>query len=262
LSVPARVVQDRSTPQLAAAVLIALGVIVGIIWPVPYVVLSPGPVIDVLGSNQGKALITISGAPIFPTSGQLDLTTVSESGGPHGRVPLSRVFGGWVDPSVAVVPTRLLYPDNESSQQLEQENTAQMLQSQDSAAVAALRHLGIPVTLTVSVASVDKGEPAAGKLQANDQILRIDGTAVSTGADVTAAVRKRKPGETVLFEVRRSGATVRVPVVAAARPDEPTVAYVGIVTKDGYTSPVKVTISLEDVGGPSAGLMFTLGIVD
>jgi PDZ domain-containing protein len=255
-------VSRRSTPQLLALVLIAVGLLVAVALPLPYVVLSPGPVIDVLGAPGGKPLITISGAPTYPTAGQLDLTTVSESGGPYGRTGLTRVLGGWVDPSIAVVPTALLYPPDETQQQVEQQNSEQMLQSQDSAVIAALRHLRLPVVLTVSVASVTKGGPSDGKLEPGDRIIAVDGTRVSTGEDVRAQVRKRNPGQKVLFEVDRKGQRMTVGVVAAASAQDPQVAVVGFLPRDGYASTVKVTIKLEDVGGPSAGLMFTLGIID
>jgi Lon-like protease len=255
-------VSKRSTPQVVAAVLVALGVIVGIALPVPYVVLSPGPVIDVLGDAGGKPLISVTGAPTYPTSGQLDLTTVNEAGGPHGRIPLTRVFRAWVDPVTAVVPTRLLYPDNQSSQQVEQESTEQMLQSQDLAAVAALRHQDIPVVLTVSVGEVRKGSPADGLLRVGDVFVTVDGTAVHTGAELRAAIQKHAPGQTVRFVVRRDGQRVTVPVPTEPAAPGSKVAVVGITPKDGYESPVSVTIRLEDVGGPSAGLMFTLGIID
>ncbi len=252
----------RSTPQLVALALIAVGILAALGLPLPYVVLSPGPVIDVLGAPSGHALITVSGASTFPTDGQLDLTTVNESGGPYGRAALTRVLSGWVDPSVAVVPTELLYPAGTTSQQVEQQNSAEMLQSQDSAVIAALRHLGEPVTLTVSVGSVTAGGPSDGKLQSGDRVLSVDGTAVSTGDELRTAVRARKPGDTVLFAIVRAGQRLTVPVVAEASQDDPTKAMVGFLPRDSYTSPVKVTIRLDDVGGPSAGLMFTLGIID
>ncbi len=252
----------RSTPQLLAVVLIAVGLLAAVSLPIPYVVLSPGPVIDVLGAPAGKPLITVSGAPTYPTSGRLDLTTVSESGGPYGRTALTRVLSGWVDPSVAVVPTSVLYPPGETPQQVEQQNTQEMLQSQDSAVIAALRYVGLPVTLTVSVASVTAGGPSDGRLETGDRIVSVDGVAVGTGEEVRTAVRKHKPGETVQFVVLRDGHRLTVPVVAGASPQDATVAVVGFLPRDSYTSTVTVTIRLEDVGGPSAGLMFTLGIVD
>src|SRR5262249_27213439 len=151
---------------------------------------------------------------------------------------------------------------NETAQQVEQENTADMLQSQDDAVVAALRHLGLPVTLTVSVASVTPDGPSDGHLRSGDRIISIDGTAVSTADQVRAAVQKHKPGETVTFVVERDGKQVTVPVVCAPATDDPTRAVVGFLPREGYTSPVTVKVDVEDVGGPSAGLMLTLGIID
>ncbi len=252
----------RSTAQLLALVLIAVGLLLATLLPLPYVVLSPGPVVNVLGSLDGTPVIAISGATTYPTDGRLDLTTVSESGGPYGRTALTRVVGGWLDPSIAVVPTSVLYPADETAQQVEQQNSADMLQSQDDAVVAALRHLGLPVTLTVSVASVTAGGPSDGHLKPDDRILTVDGVAVTSGADVRAQVGKHKPGDTITFVVERSGSQVTVPVVAGAAPDDPTRAMVGFLPRDGYTSPVTVKVQVEDVGGPSAGLMLTLGIID
>jgi PDZ domain-containing protein len=245
-----------------ALVLVALGLAVAVLLPVPYVVLSPGPVIDVLGAPGGKPLISITGATTFPTTGQLDLTTVSESGGPYGRVPLPRVLGGWLDPSVAVVPTDLLYPPGTTSQQVDQQNTEEMMQSQDSAVVAALRHVGVPVTLQVTVAAIQSGSPADGHLKVGDRVTAVDGTPVDTGDKIRTAVRKHKPGQPVDLSVVRAGAALRLTLVSSASPDEPGVAMVGFTPRDGYTSPVTVHIKLDNIGGPSAGLMFSLGIVD
>jgi Lon-like protease len=255
-------VSRRSTAQILALVLIALGLLTATLVPMPYMVLSPGPAVNVLGTLDGKPVIAVSGAPTYPTDGRMDLTTVSESGGPYGRVSVTHVVGGWLDPSVAVVPTAVLYPSSETAQQVEQENTADMLQSQDDAVIAALRHLGLPVTLTVTVESVTAGGPSDGHLKAGDRILSVDGTPVGTSTEVRAAVAKKKPGQTVTFVVDRAGSTVTVPVVAGSAPNDPTRAMVGFLPRDGYTSPVVVKVDVEDVGGPSAGLMLTLGIVD
>ncbi len=252
----------RSTPQLLAIVLVAVGFAAALLLPSPYVVLSPGPVVDVLGSESGKPVLTVTGAPTYPTSGRLDLTTVNEAGGPRGRVPLTRVFGGWLDPTVAVVPTRLLYPEGQTSQQVEQQNTQQMLQSQDGAAVAALRYLHLPVTLVVTVGQITPGLPADGQLKVGDRIVEVDGVKVTTGDQVRDAVRKHKPGERVVLDIEREGRPQQVTLVTVPAQEDPKVAVVGFVPKDGYESPVTIRIDIEDIGGPSAGLMLTLGIID
>jgi Lon-like protease len=256
-------VSDRSTPQLLAAVLVAVGLFIAVSLPVPYVIESPGPVFNVLGSSTAGPLVSISGARTYPTTGLLDLTTVSERGGPGNRVLLTAVVSAWLTSSDAVVPRGLLYPAGKTAAQIDADNTAEMAQSQDAAAIAALRHLNIPVTLTVEVGDVSAGSPADGHLKTGDRVVSVDGTAVNTGDEVRAAVTKHKPGERVVFGVDREGKSLTIPLTTRASTDSgPARAVVGFATAVGYTSPVKVTIQLNDVGGPSAGLMFTLGIID
>jgi PDZ domain-containing protein len=256
-------VTDRSTPRLLAAVLLAVGLLALVAFPVPYVIEQPGPVFNVLGSAGAGPLITISGAPVYATTGILDLTTVSEQGGPGNRVLLSELVGATLTATDAVVPRFLLYPDNTSAAQVNNDNNAAMVQSQDAAAIAALRHLGFPVTLTVVVGSITAGSPADGHLLTGDRIISVDGTPISTADQVRTAVTKHKPGETVTFVVERDGKVLTVPLTTRASNDTgPSRAVVGFSPAVGYTSPVKVTIQLTDVGGPSAGLMFTLGIID
>jgi Lon-like protease len=256
-------VADRSTARLLALVLVAVGLFVLVSFPVPYVIQMPGPVFNVLGSSTAGPLITISGAPTYPTAGQLDLTTVSEQGGPGNRVLISQLVSASLSASNSIVPTSLLYPDNQSAEQVNNDSSAQMAQSQDAAAIAALRYLGLPVTLTVTVGAITAGSPADGHLQTGDRIISVDGTPVTTADDVHKAVVKHQPGEQVVFVVERDGKTVTVPLTTVESTDSgPKRSVVGFSVAVGYTSPVKVTIALDDVGGPSAGLMFTLGIID
>ena len=178
---------------------------------VPYVVVSPGPAVNVLGSLAGKPLITISGAPTYPTDGRMDLTTVSESGGPYGRVPLTRVVGGWLDPTVAVVPTAVLYPSGETAQQVEQRE-----HRGDAAVAGRGRHRGaappgLPVTLTVTV-----GVGHGGRSQPTGTSRPATGSCPSTAhrsAPATRsarAVAQAQAGRDVTF-VRRSSGGVDAP---------------------------------------------------
>lgn len=253
---------DRTGPRLLAGFLIAGGIVAAATVPVPYVVLGPGPVYDTLGSTDGTPLVSISGAPTYPTTGKLNLTTVSESGGPNSQMTVLGALSGWVDPSEVVVPERLLYPDNTSGAQIQQENAAEMTQSQDAAAVAALRQLELPVQETVTVASVSTGAPADGKLKVGDRILSVNGVAVATPEALRAEIAKGKPGDVDQLRIVRDGTTSEVAITTVASPTDATKPLIGIIPGVGYTSPVTVTIQLNDVGGPSAGLMFSLGIVD
>jgi Lon-like protease len=251
----------RSTPRILAAALLGVGLLVGVSLPVPYIVLRPGPVFNVLGSAGGVPVISISGAKTYPTTGTMDMLTVSEAGGPAGRISLLVALSSWRNPSDAVVPTELLYAPGESAAQASAESNQQMLQSQDAAAVAALRYLNLPVA-AVKVSKISPGSPALGHLRVGDGILAIDGVAVWTPDETVAQVSKHKPGDVIEITVLRGSSRVIESVVAGASPTNKSKAYLGIVLAPAYSSPIKVTITLNDVGGPSAGLMFTLGIID
>jgi PDZ domain-containing protein len=234
---------------------------VAALLPVPYVALEPGPTTNTLGSVGKTELIRIEGHPTYPDKGHLDLVTVSVFGGPQHNLDLYTALSGWLDDAIAVVPEEAVYPKNETAKEAERQSAAEMSDSQENATTAALRSLGIPVTTTVVVQDLPAGSPSAGKLRKGDQLLSVDGTKVTGGASLRAAVTAHKPGDQITIVVRRAGRDVRTTVTAAAAPDDGR-TVIGVVTRDRATYPFSVQISLTDVGGPSAGLMFALGIVD
>jgi PDZ domain-containing protein len=242
-----------------AVVLIALAAIV----PVPYVKLSPGPTTNTLGAINGVSLINIEGRETYPTEGNLNLTTVKVLGGPGQRLDVLSAIGGWLDPDVAVVPEESVFPPGTTREQVREENAEEMALSQNNAAVAALRALDIPVGEYVVVQAIAEGAPSVGKLRAADEVLAIDGTPTPTPDAVVDAITAHEPGDDVEVTVRRDGAerTETVTTTASERGGE-TVAAIGIVAAADFRLPFTVEIALEDVGGPSAGLMFALGIVD
>ena len=229
---------------------------------VPYVRLSPGPVFDVLGEADGEPVITVEGAKVFPTQGQLDMTTVSERGGPFGSMTLFEAFTGWLDPEVVVVPTELLYPPDTTGDQAEQAGQDAFTDSQEKARIAALREVGKPVETRPWIVEVLPGSPAEGKLEHGDVVLAVDGESVSGPDELAEAVRARGPGASVSLDIRRDDKDSAVEVTTAANPDDPTKGYLGVSLGVIADSPIEVQFNLNDVGGPSAGLIFALGIVD
>lgn len=222
---------------------------------VPYVLLSGGPVFNTIGTVDSKPVIEISGRETFPTTGQLDLTTVSVD----RRITLAEAIKGWFSRDQAVAPTELLYPPDKSEKEIEAESTEQMVTSQSSATTAALIQLGIPVT--VSVRSLSDKSPSVGKLQAGDAITAVDGKPVTSPAVLRALVGDRTPGAPVELRILRGDKASTVTVTTGDSGETPKRAIIGIdpaVTKFPFT----VTINLANVGGPSAGLMFSLGIID
>ncbi|MFF5263245.1 PDZ domain-containing protein [Actinomadura viridis] len=252
----------RAATLAVASVLVLVLALVGSLMPVPYVALMPGPTSNTLGTNEkGEPLIKIEGRRTYPDQGHLNFTTVTYRGGPGGRIDLFSALRGWLDGDVAVVPEETIFPKNESPKQVDEENTRQMRDSQQSAEAAALNELGIKVGTQVVVDSVQKGRPADGKLRPGDEIVAVDGVPASSVPAVTGQMAKRKIGEPVTVTYRRAGKEDKATLTTVAAPDGRR-AVVGIVLSDQYRFPFKIDISVGDVGGPSAGLMFSLAIVD
>ncbi|MEW9553418.1 PDZ domain-containing protein [Nonomuraea sp. NPDC050783] len=247
------------TLLLAGFLVLAFGV-VGAFRPVPYVVLSPGPTENTLGEVEKKPVISITGRQTYPTSGALSLVTVAYQGGPAAQIDLLTALRGWIDPDVAVVPQETIFAPDRSAKEVEEENTVEMTNSQDSATAAALHELKIPYSIVVSVNSTEKGKPADGKLLKDDEIVSIDGKETKDVEAVGAAVKAHKSGEEVVFGVLRGGKKAEVPLrTVAGSQGQP---QVGVLMQTKYKFPFDVDINVGDVGGPSAGLMFSLGILD
>ncbi|MFL6053588.1 MAG: PDZ domain-containing protein [Actinoallomurus sp.] len=256
----------RAATLVVASFLILLLGLAAALMPVPYVALRPGPTSDTLGRLGKAPLIQITGAKTYPTEGHLNFVTVAYQGGPGNRIDLFTALRGWLDPNVAVVPEETIFPKNVSTKKVEQENTQEMANSQESATAAAMHELHLPTTTAVLVDSVQKGLPADGRLRPGDQITAIDGKNIKDMTGVTAGVSVHKPGDTVTFTVKRDGKETQAPVKTVTSPektgDRAGKAVVGVILKEKFQFPVTVKISVGDVGGPSAGLMFSLGIYD
>jgi PDZ domain-containing protein len=250
---------------VVAGLILVLGIAAAYL-PVPYVVLNPGPTTNTLGTIKidGKAtpVIQIDGHPTYDDGGHLNFTTVSYQGGPGHELDLLTALRGWLSSSSAVVPEESLFPKGQSVKQVETQNTVEMQGSQQSAIAAALTELKLPITQVAVVASVQSGMPAQGKLQAGDEITAVDGVTTAGPSAVTNAMKTKKPGATVTLTVNRGGTSQKVAVTTIASPSDKTRAILGITLGGKYSFPFKVTISAGDVGGPSAGLMFSLGLYD
>jgi PDZ domain-containing protein len=165
----------------------------------------------------------------------------------------------WLDPHHDLFPRDIIYPPEQSAAQVEEQNTAEMTGSQDSAIAAALQAAKVPYHPKVS--TVSKGSPADGKLKPGDVVLKVNGQAATEVPQVGELVRKNKIGDRIAFLIRRGGKEQTITLKAAATPGQPTRPMVGITI--GVDSPVKVSVNLgQDIGGPSAGTAFALAIYD
>ena len=236
---------------------------VSVLLPVPFIELAPGPTFNTLGEADGKPIISIERATTFPTSGHLDLTTVNERGGPGNGLYIGRVIVGWADPRVRVVPREAFYPDEVSRNDVEAENAQMFNDSESDSIAAALNYLHKPVLEVVVVSSVIDGGPSDGKLVPGDQVLAIDGVVTKTVQDVGTQMATVKPGDTVTVRVaHQDGGTAAVQVTTGALPKDPARAYLGITVGTTFRGTFPISVTLGGVGGPSAGTMLSLGIID
>jgi Lon-like protease len=241
----------------AAGVLIALAV--ALIAPVPFVALTPGPTLNTLGVSGSKPLIQIKGHLTYPTSGHLNMVTVSFIGGPGTSFNIFSALRAWLSPDDAVVPEQEIFTPGQTPQQVARQDTEQMANSQELAQAAALCQLNIRFKTEDTIRATVKGMPAAGRLQAGDAIAAVDGKPVTCHADAGTLIKARRPGAPVQLTIVRHGRTERVRLATANAQGTP---EIGVQLVESFVFPFTVTISIGDIGGPSAGLMFALGIID
>lgn len=252
---------------LAVPLLIALWVVAALV-PLPYVTYTPGITVDVLGESADGEIIEVSGHDAYRDGGGLLMTTVYVTQ-PEGRVNIFDAMSAWFRSDQAVYPRDSVYGPDETRESNKMQSAVQMVSSQDAAVAVALKALDYDVEEVVEVLNVQDDMPAQGKLEVRDVIVEVGGTPVSSPTDVVDAVNAQaEEGEPLTFVVERSGKrrTVEVtPVAVPADGGEPgeTALRVGIVPGMGFTFPIEVKVNIEDyIGGPSAGLMFSLAIYD
>ena len=251
----------------AAIVVVFLGILIGVLGSliqVPYAVMRPGPISNVLGTtthSDGSSadLIVIKGHESFPTTGSLDFTTVRINGGPGYPVNVWSVVGAWVDPRQDVYPVDAIYPPQQTQEQVQQENQAEMVDSQQEATAVALRAAGVPVTEKVSIASVSVDAPSGTAFQAGDVLVSIGGTEITSADAARKAIQQATPGSTLDVVVDRGGSKIALKPKTGASGGR---TVLGVVLKIDFQFPFSVSIDAGNVGGPSAGLMFSLGIYD
>lgn len=227
--------------------------------PSPYIIESPGPTFNTIGEMDGEPVITINGAQTYPTDGNLDLTTVYVSGAPTGWTTFLDVVRSWAQPTEAVIPQELVYPSGTTSDEVTAQNTEAMATSQSWAVAAALENLGIDYRQTLFVAGFTGESQATGLLEPKDQLESADGVEV-TGLEGLKSRLNASGGQTVELGIIRGGEEleVEVPVYPGAEGEW----LMGVYLDSDFEFPLDVTVTLENVGGPSAGMMFALGIID
>jgi len=235
--------------------------------PTGYVIQRQGPVVNTLGTAENAdgedvPLISVSGAQTYPTGGALDLTTVQVLGNREQTPSWFELALAWFDPAEAVLPVDSIFPAGTTTEQRNEENAALMVDSQKEATAAALTQLGYTVREHVGVGALPKDSPATGILQVGDEIVSAGGTTITDTAQLRSVINDRG-GEPVDLVIRRDGEERPVTITPARTESEDgPVWIIGITTERDFDFPIDVTIQLDRIGGPSAGQMFALGIID
>ena len=223
--------------------------------PVPYILETPGLAVDTLGAQDGVELVQVDAPARQPATGKLLLTTVGAFGSEPGSLSLVQMIAGYFNSADALIPYDLVYPRGQTSEQREQESADQMVSSQENSTVAALEYLGYTVPPLVEVVWEDG--PSVGLLEVGDLLVSIDGEPVKGYSHLIGMLDQLIPGQEVTVGYERSGTQGQALV---ATTDAAGRARLGLSVS--VDPPVKVEFGVEDIGGPSAGLMFALAIID
>jgi Lon-like protease len=240
---------------VALVPIVVFGVLLAVVT-VPYVSLGPGPAFDTLGEVDGKQVVDIKGTQTHPTSGHLDMTTVSQ----RDDLSLAEALTLWLSGQEQLMPRDLVYPPGQSREEIDKANDADFKESEHSAEYAALGYLKYPQA--VIVAAVNDPGPSVSKLQAGDSVQAVNGTPVATVEQFTSYLKNTKPGQPVTVDFRRKNAPPGVAQITLGSNKDRKYGFAGLSVMNAPWAPFVVDFNLANVGGPSAGLMFSLAVVD
>ncbi|MGH3632108.1 MAG: YlbL family protein, partial [Sciscionella sp.] len=246
----------RTWTLVISVLMVAAFGLLGALVPIPYVAIGPGPTFNTLGAVDGKQVVTVHGTKTYPTRGQFRMVTVSET----TQIHLFSGLGLWLSGREALAPRDEYFPPGQSQRQVDRQNVQMFKNSQTDAEVAALRYLHYPLKVVAN--RIVSGGPSDHKIAAGDQLLRVNGTRVGDAAGVVKVMSSTKPGQRIPVVLKSTtGAAHTVHITLGSSKDR-SFGFLGIVPIDRSDVPFDIKISLQGIGGPSAGLIFALSVVD
>jgi PDZ domain-containing protein len=184
------------------------------------------------------------------------MTTVAQRDG----LTLGQALTLWVSGREQLVPRDLVFPPDKSREDVEKSQNADFQQSEFSAEYAALGFLKYPEA--VRVEKVNDEGPSTGKLQVGDAIDAVNGTPVADVEAFTALLKATKPGQEIVIDYRRKNAPPGTARITLGTNSDRDYGYLGVAVLDAPWAPFTIDFNLANIGGPSAGLMFSLAVVD
>ena len=242
------------------AVLVLLAGVSGFAWfkTLPFYALWPGPVEEV------SDLVKVERGPaLHELNGDMYMLTVTLQ-----EVNAFELVEGWLDPRIDVVPREVIRPEGVTPEEHRKVNLRLMDNSKQAAIEVALRFLGFPVEQSgegMLVTSVAEGTPADGLLEVGDVIVKVGTDPVSIREDGIDAILANEIGDTVPLTVLRGDSTITIDVTLVEHSQDPGRPMVGFVPETYNSSldlPFEVEIETHGTGGPSAGVMYALTLID
>ncbi len=246
--------KSASWPVYLIGGLLAAATLSVVAWNVelPYLAYSAGPVSDAADTVVAEEV------DFFPPEGELLMLTVITQ-----DVNIFEALIAGFDPTIDLVRKQAVRRAGETDEQYRNRVLQQMDDSNFRSIAVALDYLGYELVPTeVVINDIVEGVPAAALLELGDTIVSVNGITVATLGDVSPALDGQQVGDLAELTVRRDGELVELDVELAEREDEPGVPMIGIVLGELTEPPFPIDIEAGDVGGPSAGMMHTIAIVD
>lgn len=254
-------IRTSPRPSRRALWVVGLLLLVGVAGsaiPLPYYTIAPGQALDV------RPFVKVNGGPNHPSEGAFFLTTVS-----LGQANLFQALAGWADPSVDVVDESAIRPPSVSPEELTKLNLAEMANSKQSALGVAFEYLGYDAVSGggAKIVDVEADSPADSLLEAGDVITAIDGVEVHDHYQLVKIVRATAPGTLLALDVKAGGDGEgrRVGVELGANPTDASKGFLGVQLSTynlRFDFPYDLDLESESIGGPSAGLAYTLQVLD
>ena len=226
-------------------------------FTIPYYAIAPGSALAV------APLVKVVDGPNHPPEGEIYLTTVSLR-----RTTLLQALEGWLDPTVDVVRERVLKPPDVSAEEYRRLNLQAMDTSKEQALGVAFEQLGYDAITGdgAQVVQIVEGSPADGVLELGETIVGVDGDDVELHSEAVTALGEHRPGDRVTLTVEGEGGTRRdVEVRLDTHPADESRPFLGVTLRTReprFDFPFDVQIASDRIGGPSAGLAFTLEVLD
>ena len=231
--------------------------------PIPFVFFKPG-----VPDNVAGKIISIKDAKTYPINGKLFITSILVTN------PDSPVFGAetlvnWAIGPHVVLPKESVYPPIQPAKKIERDSRNEMESSKVTSTAAALRYLGYDFDEVYYVSDIRDYSDAIKKLKIGDVITEIDGKEINQIEEIRTSYAKKSIGDSLLITVERkdkngkvSPVTTQVILVENLDIEEKERPAIGILVGTSARFPIDVDFNLPGVGGPSAGLIFAVGIVE